>query len=239
MMRKRSHSAINSLAILTGLATLSGGIACAGEPAVDQALAAPVYEKVSEWEFDFRPYLWTANLDGTSAVNGIKADVDVDFEDLFDALDATWASTQEIRRKGSKWGFYLDTFYVKLGPDTGGPIDDLTIEQALIDSVIGYRIVESERGWIDLLAGVRWNYLSIDIDTVTGGGADGSEAWWDPQVGFRFHYDFNDRLYAIGLADIGGFGVGSDEAYQLGLAMGYQFNQTFAMEAGVRVSRRA
>ena len=234
MMTNRSRPTRNTLAILTGLTTLSGGIACAGEPDVYQPLAAPVYEEKGEWEFKFSPYLWTANLDGTSAVNGIQAAVDVDFKDLFDALDATWASTQEIRRKGSKWSFMLDTFYVKLGPDTSGPIDDLTIEQAIIDPWIGYRAVESERGWIELTAGVRWNYLDLDIGTVTGGGAEGSEGWWDPHVGFRFHYDFNDCVYALGFADIGGFDVGSDMTYQLGLAMGYQFNQTFALEAGFR-----
>jgi hypothetical protein len=233
-MTQQPRPARNTLVILAALATFSSGITHAGEPDTLQSLAPPVYEEEGGWDIQFRPYLWTANLDGTSAVNGIKSDVDVDFEDLFDALDFTWASTQEIRRKGSKWTFFLDTFYVKLGPDTSDPIDDLTIKQAIIDGWIGYRVLESERGWIDLSAGVRWNYLSLDIDTVAGVGADGSEDWIDPHVGFRFRYSFSECVYMFGIADVGGFDVGSDMTYQLGLGAGYNVNKTFALEAGVR-----
>ena len=220
--------------MFAGLATLGCGIAQAGEPDLMEPLAPPVYADEGGWDIQFRPYLWTANLDGTSAIGGVKAPVDVSFEDLFDALDFTWASTQQIRRKGSKWGFMLDTFYVKLEPDMSGPIDSLTIEQALIDATVGYRVIDSDRGWLDLSAGVRWNYLSLDIDTVIGKGADGSEGWWDPHVGFRFRYFFNDRIYSQGFADVGGFDVGSDLTYQLGLAMGYHINERFEVEGGVR-----
>lgn len=224
----------SSFAIVSSLLVLSSSLAFAGESDSAAAWVPEPVSSESDWEFKFTPYLWTASMEGTVGVRGIESDVDVDFSDIFEALDFTWASTQELHRKGSKWSFFLDTFYVELGPDTNAPIDDVTLKQALIDAWIGYRVVESECGWIDLTTGVRWNYLDLDIDTIRGRGADGSQDWWDPHVGFRYHYDFNERVYSHGIADIGGFDVGSELAYQVSLAFGYRFNETFATELGAR-----
>lgn len=62
----------------------------------------------------------------------------------------------------------------------------------------------------------------------------GSKSWVDPFVGFRARYNFTEKIYAMTRADIGGFGVGSDLAWQAYGALGWQFNRHWSTELGYR-----
>ena len=45
----------------------------------------PAYE--DPWAFEFNPYFWFANLEGTVGVGGINSNIDVGIDDIFDNLD--------------------------------------------------------------------------------------------------------------------------------------------------------
>jgi opacity protein-like surface antigen len=62
----------------------------------------------------------------------------------------------------------------------------------------------------------------------------GAEDWIDPIIGLRTRYNFTTSCYAVGRADIGGFGVGSDFAWQAYAGVGYQFNPKVTLELGYR-----
>lgn len=62
----------------------------------------------------------------------------------------------------------------------------------------------------------------------------GSKDWIDPFVGLRGRYNFTDRLYAVGRADIGGFSIGSELSWQLYGALGWQFTPRSFVEVGYR-----
>jgi hypothetical protein len=62
----------------------------------------------------------------------------------------------------------------------------------------------------------------------------GTADWVDPFVGLRGRYNFNDRLYAVAKADIGGFGVGSDLTWQAYGGLGWVINHRWSTEIGYR-----
>ena len=58
--------------------------------------------------------------------------------------------------------------------------------------------------------------------------------WVDPFVGVRGYYYLTDRLYGVAKADIGGFGVSSDLAWQAYGALGYKLSKRTTLELGYK-----
>ncbi len=61
-----------------------------------------------------------------------------------------------------------------------------------------------------------------------------AEDWVDPYIGLRGRYNFNEKFYATGRADIGGFGIGSDLAWQASLGFGCHLSETKFLEVVYR-----
>lgn len=216
-----------SLRLITGiLLCLVSAVTCAS--AVPESLGSEGGK--GDWDIQFRPYVWTADISGDVGVGPLETDVDVDFDDIFSSLDGTWASTIDVRRRGGKWSFFLDTFYLRLDPDTGPAIKEVTIEQAILDGWVGYRLYESEETWFEISGGLRWFYLKNEIDLNAGPKFGKSTDWFDPHGGFRFKHYFTDKFYTGGGADIGGFGVGSELTWQTAIVFGYHLRENLALE---------
>jgi hypothetical protein len=64
-------------------------------------------------------------------------------------------------------------------------------------------------------------------------GSDNKQ-WVDPIIGARAQYNFNDRWFVAGNADIGGFGVSSDITWSLEATVGYNFTRNVSAELGYR-----
>lgn len=62
----------------------------------------------------------------------------------------------------------------------------------------------------------------------------GSKGWVDPFVGLRGCYRFTDRFYGVAKADIGGFGISSDLAWQVYAGLGYQLSKRTSLELGYK-----
>jgi hypothetical protein len=62
----------------------------------------------------------------------------------------------------------------------------------------------------------------------------GDEWWVDPFVGVRAQWNLTRRLFLAARADVGGFGVGSELAYQLQGTLGFDVTESFFMEGGYR-----
>lgn len=58
--------------------------------------------------------------------------------------------------------------------------------------------------------------------------------WVDPFVGVRGYYYLTDRLYGVAKADIGGFGISSDLAWQAYGALGYKLSKRTTLELGYK-----
>jgi opacity protein-like surface antigen len=131
--------------------------------------------------------------------------------------------------------------YLKITPsfETPGPAfgrTDLSLEQTLLDLKGTYRIVESDKGWVELLVGARYNQMDIGLTLQPGlsplQSASGTEGWWDAVGGLRARYNLSDRLFLTGLADVGG--GSSDLTWQAMAGVGYQFNERTHLTAGYR-----
>lgn len=62
----------------------------------------------------------------------------------------------------------------------------------------------------------------------------GSKGWVDPFIGVRGYYHFTERFYLVGKADVGGFGIGSDLAWQAYAALGCHLNKRAVLELGYK-----
>jgi hypothetical protein len=62
-----------------------------------------------------------------------------------------------------------------------------------------------------------------------------TDDWWDPFVGFRGRYYFSKSTYFTGRADIGGFGAGSELAWQVNTGIGCQLSAHMFTEVTYRL----
>jgi opacity protein-like surface antigen len=107
----------------------------------------------------------------------------------------------------------------------------------------GYRVAD-DRVKVDLIAAARTTLLDAQLNlTVTTGspllpdgsrGTSFSESWWDPVIGVRALMPLAEKWTAVGYADIGGFGVGSDLTYQLLAGVNWQFAKSVSAKLGYR-----
>lgn len=99
---------------------------------------------------------------------------------------------------------------------------------------VSYRL--SER--IEVLGGLRYNDLDSDLAAASSGGtvdiADDSESWVDPYAGTRLTVPFGERWTFTLWADVGGFGVGADAAWQFVSRFGWRAADKLDVVIGYR-----
>jgi hypothetical protein len=182
------------------------------------------------WSFEFTPYLWAANIEGTVGVGGITSAVDLGFDDILDNLDFAFAAHFGARH--NRIGGFVDFTYVEISPsfETPGPLykrTDLRMKTTILDLKGTYRLYETDRVWLDLIGGARYYDQDISIKlqpgTAAGRGASGGEGWWDAVAGFRGRYFLTDKWFLSYMADVGG--GSSDLTWQALAGVGYQFNE--------------
>ena len=175
-------------------------------------LAAPA-DAEEGWSKEFAVYLWGLSLDGTQVIRGVPVEVDVGFSDILEDLDMAFTTHFEV--KNDDWLILFDVNYAKLGPEPVGPIDDIEIQFAFVELAGGYRLGDR----FHLLFGARYITLDVDVELVEtplpvtriGGDQD----WIDPYIGGRVEVPISEKWSFIGRFDVGGFGVGSDFAWNL------------------------
>lgn len=150
--------------LLTGLLPLSAGEpGSAAAPAQAQAAFTPAS---SGWEVTLSMPGWLSGLEGTTGIGGTAVDVDVAFEDLVKQLDMAASLDVEVRK--GRWGVILDGMYMKLssGGQPPGPLFktvDVEIEQVIAEASLNYRLLQWDRGWLDVYAGARCFYMGGDM----------------------------------------------------------------------------
>lgn len=204
-----------------------------------------------KWEFHLIPYFWMAGLNGDTTFKGNKFEVDANFSDILDNLDIGALVNFEAQKE--RWGFFLDTNYLKLSSDAHvdnpnvGRIDaKLKVEQWLIEFGGLYRFgrwsLGAEQGRemsLELLGGGRYWDLKTELDLnapLAGLGVNVklSEDWIDPFIGLRLRADLTPKLSLALKGDIGGFGVGSDFSWNASALFGYSFSKNISLWIGYR-----
>jgi hypothetical protein len=225
-MANRNHKSLGARR-LRGALVLAAAALCAA-PAVAQSPASP--PTGDGWEFTVAPYLMGASIDGTSFIKGQSLDVDVSASDIFDHLDLGLMG-MAAARKGN-WGIVADAVYVSLDVPSEMPPADFKPTIALF-SLQGVRRLND---YADATLGVRWNHLNavIDLKAPVPMRLERSRNWVDPVVGVVLRTPGERRFHGTLIADVGGFGIGSDFTWQLFPTVGVRLAKWASLEAGWR-----
>lgn len=211
--------------------------------ALTLAAAAPRSAAAEEWTITVAPYIWGTGLSGqVGALPGVPPiDVDVGFDDILDNLDFSFMGL--INANNGRWGVTGDLFYAKISASNTGlaPLwsqTDVRVEETILSLYGEYKISESPTHALWALGGARYWDISTDI-TLSPGIAAGrsgtvADSWVDPVIGLRGRAEIGPKTYVTGWLMAGGFGVGSDEMYDIFGGVGYQFTPTTSVVLGYR-----
>ena len=185
------------------------------------------------WNYTVAPYLWAAGIDGTLTINRIQAGVDVPFSDILNDLD--FAGMLHFDMQSDRWVVSSDLIYVDLDADADvlfGTVS-ASVTQTLFEVAGGYRvspvvIVLAGARWVDLDGGLRYQGQFVEEKL------DESRSWIDPFVGVHLAVPLAKR-WRLGIhGDIGGFGVGSDLAWQAYADVGFRASDLISVIVGYR-----
>ena len=196
------------------------------------------------WEFSVTPYAFLPRLTGSVGVLGETAQVNAKFSDIFRNLNFAAMGTFE-GRKGN-WSVIVDGMYMSLSGTKVTPSPffsdiDVEVKEIVITPEVGYRVVKTEHGAIDLLAGARiWHvksHLTFQPRIRPLVDVEGSRNWADPIVGARGTRSLSPRTFLLGEFDAGGFGVGSNFTGQVFGGAGFQLKPRIGLIGGYRYLR--
>ena len=190
----------------------------------------------AEWKHELAPYIWGSAMEGTVGVGDITADAEMSFSDIVDNLEFGFMGTYRASR--DRYSITVDALYMGLGATEKGPGGvlkaDIDVDQIGLETDFGYALNER----FTLFGGLR--YVSLDADVrVTGplgnelSGSEGQD-WVDPLVGAIYSWPLADEWTLNLRGDIGGFGVGSDFAWQGMATLRWQFSPRTSLGVAYR-----
>lgn len=203
--------------------------------AVAAVAAVPVAAQSGSdsWQFTLAPYLMAAGMEGTVTVKGVEIDVDVPFSAIADNLQMGGMVHFDMRN--DRWLISSELIFMDLedNQDVADGAAKVSMQQTVFEVAGGYRVSPM----VALLAGARWVDLSSGL-AFTGArvdeSGDASKSWVDPFVGIHVTTPLAERWW-LGLhGDLGGFGVGSDLAWQAYANLGFRASGSVSVILGYR-----
>ena len=183
-----------------------------------------------EWTFELTPlYLWIMGGETEVTHGGVSSKSDFGFSDIID--DVEFAITVHFEATNGEWSLFTDLSYTELGRSEGG----LKVDVDMFIGELGAGVQVSEE-W-QVIFGGRWFDLDIDLKdsadpTMT---ASGGVDWVDPFVGVRTTTQIGEKWWLTWRADIGGFSVGSDVAWNMLLSFDYVISNAVKLRFAARV----
>lgn len=227
------------------------------------ALAAPA--SFGDWRLWLTPYAWALGMNGSMTARGQTFGADASFIDAFtqtSSIPLTAAARVEARNGPLSIFADYAWFRLRYAGSTlvlRSPAADLVFAanaalrlketMAIGEAAVAYEVARVKFGGseattaIDAYAGLRYNYVGIDLSLDAFGAANsqllGLEAvgakaiaksggirWVDPLVGLRLRRQFSPSEEFQMRGDIGGFGAGSKFSWQFygGYNRDFEFN---------------
>lgn len=126
----------------------------------------PPQAEPERWKVRLSLPAWIASIEGTTGLHGSNSDVALGFGELVNKIDMV-ASFRFEARKGA-FGFYGDFSYLSLSDGIGGEglVKKLTFrqDQYLGDLGASWRVIDSDRGYLEIIAGVRYTNLFEEVE---------------------------------------------------------------------------
>ena len=203
---------------------------------------AQIYNDSSKkFKVYLEPYIMFTSMSGTTGIGNLpNTFICVPAGKVFSYLKIGGMLYGEVYN--DQLAFTSDLFYANLTQDASGKNGVLngtaTLKQFWWELEGLYRI----NAWLEFGAGARINNItaSADINVVTpGGGAkmssSKSNTWVDPLLVTRLKKVINEKWLFQLRADIGGFGVGSQFAWQLQPDIFYSVSKLLQFGLGYRI----
>jgi opacity protein-like surface antigen len=201
-----------------------------------------VSESPPRWEITSAFYVPLMGLDGSLGLLGIgPSDVDSSFSDVLDVMDAGLSGAVELRN--GPWTLQADAIWLKLS-DSAEPLAgsrlDFGQEQFTGSLAASYDVYADDTTSLRLIAGAAISHMKLDLDFITPPplsdlSRSDSQTWIDPLIGIGVRHSPGERwaLFADGL--YGGFGVSSEEYWQVVAGAGYRFTDHMSIALAYRV----
>lgn len=119
------------------------------------------------WSFTLEPYLWAIGMSGDVGVKGLPSvHLDYNAKTVLQHLDWGLMAKGEIRK--GRWGILGDGLFAQLSADGNppGPLYEnasVRFQQGLASLALAFRVIDDRRGFLDVYAGARYNYLGINL----------------------------------------------------------------------------
>ena len=190
-------------------------------------------ESNDEWKYHGSIYLWASDIH----LQDPEGDNDeISFNDIVENLDMVFMGGLGGRK--DKLGFQIDALYLDVSDDDNTPLipnvlnlTDVELTAAILTPMATYRVVDDGQFNLDLLGGVRYLYMDINVkfDSISDVGDDGSTT--DGIIGFRGDVQLNKNWHIPFYYDVG---KGDSElTYQAFAGINYKYS-SFDLAAGYR-----
>jgi len=194
------------------------------------------------WSFLIEPYMMFPNMNGTIGLGNLPdAEVDASPGDIFSNLKMGIMANFEA--SNVKWTIGSDLIYMSLGQDVNPGI---LIESGEIRAKqLGWELYGLYRlnPWLSMGLGGMVNSINSELKIKRkeiGGettllAASKTQTWFDPMIVARIKSQPEQKFAYQLRGEIGGFGIGSDLAWQIQAYAGYRFSPLFEMTGGYRI----
>jgi len=205
----------------------------AGEDTDPVADLSELPKETDNWNNTLLTYVWVVSIDGEVRAGSSSADVNIEFADILDRFSGGASLIYEGHN--DDWMVYFDGTALILEDEVSPTGIKLDIEttMAIAEGGIGHRI--TNEAFPKALVGLRYIGLDVEIDSSVGSAKSDFDSIFDPFVGIYHKHQFNDKWGLRALADIGGFGVGTDLSWGLGVGLTYAFERDWTAELGYRI----
>jgi hypothetical protein len=179
---------------------------------------------------------WFSGISGDVGVKGVVSSVDIPFYTLFDHLTHVPISLSvDVRYK--RWELFGSGEYVEVGASATLPGLLFTNANAHLKvgglgTFLGYRVINCDKAYLSLFAGMRYTYLEGDLSIVDNGDArlvrlrellgipkrldfSNSTGWVDPVIGARGRVRIWKAMSLYAEGDVGGFNANSGSAFEI------------------------
>jgi hypothetical protein len=232
------------------------------EAEIDPALEAAAADE-DDIYVSFTPFLWALSIEGDGRIGNLSVPLDISFRDVVDEADTLLPLMARVEVGADDWSLFLTATYLRVGLEQRrgsiGIVDvqaDLTARLAWFEIGGSVLLFEEDlspgaddRGGefrIDGLAGARITSIGLEIDAdasvigipVGSVSEEFDETWVEPFIGLRGSHDISDRTSLALSGSVGGFGIGSDLAWQVFAAVSWEF-QTFGNPTQLSLGYRA
>ena len=219
---KKITSSLVTIFALTQL-TYAGGDIAPVEPVVE----TPVVEDTNIWKNELMIYGWFPSITANTPLPNSGESIDA--KDIIDNLKMVFMGGYAGRN--DTWSVFGDVIYMDIGdskshtfPNDNVARVSIDMKALIVNAGVGYNLVDTGDGILDVIGGVRYMDLEVDVSTdlFVNRNVSGSKDFTDFVIGVKGYKNINENWYIPYEADIG---TGDTElSWQLFAGVGYRYD---------------